>query len=60
MKNLKKLSKNDLKKVNGGSCSQWYSVDSGCGRDYYMCGDNYSSPRQMHQAMMELNEIKCG
>ncbi|KMQ64301.1 hypothetical protein ACM46_08380 [Chryseobacterium angstadtii] len=37
------------------TCSQWYIIDSGCGKDYYLCGDNYSSPQQMHQAMAEIN-----
>lgn len=59
MKNLKRLSKMELKKVVGGVCSHWISVTASCGKTYSLCSDNYSNGQQLEETVRELDDIKC-
>ncbi|WP_433628956.1 bacteriocin-like protein [Chryseobacterium cucumeris] len=59
MKKLKKLSRNDLKKVAGGTCSQWVGVTAPCGASYSLCTDNYSNWAELQEAAEYFNDVKC-
>ncbi|AMR42771.1 hypothetical protein A4C53_RS10890 [Elizabethkingia anophelis] len=60
MKNLKRLSRADLKNVAGGAaCSEWYRHTAECGASYGLCFDNYRSINDMQDAVKELDSIKC-
>lgn len=59
MKKLKKLSRNDLKKVTGRICSQWVGVTAPCGASYSLCTDNYSNWAELQEAAEYFNDVKC-
>lgn len=59
MKKLKKISRNDLKKVIGGTCSQWVGVTAPCGASYSLCTDNYSNWAELQEAAEYFNDVKC-
>lgn len=41
------------------TCTLWYTVEAPCGAVYYLCGNNYWDYHDLHQAVDEINEIKC-
>ncbi|MEH7888680.1 bacteriocin-like protein [Elizabethkingia meningoseptica] len=60
MKNLKRLSRADLKNVKGnGACSAWIPVTAPCGAQYYLCADNYKSGDQLYEAIQDFDSAKC-
>ncbi|GAA4162829.1 hypothetical protein GCM10022217_30970 [Chryseobacterium ginsenosidimutans] len=59
-KENEKENKNETDDENSRrTCTLWYTVEAPCGAVYYLCGNNYWDYHDLHQAMDEINEIKC-
>ena len=53
------LSINDTIAEFDAACKQWIEVARTCGGSFYLCEDNYTTPKELIDAMERYNSLQC-